>query len=200
MIRPTYSVRLRLFLLVLACVVPAAAMVITLIIGRYQQDLQQSRTNTIGAARALAVALDQHVIGVQASLAALASSELIASVDFAAFHARAKDVQIHNRASTNVLVRRDGQQRVNTAVPLGKPLPGSSVADKGIGIDAQHPTRMFGVFKRLHTLQEYPGNGIALAVSVRIVERHGGRLWVQSEPGVDNTFFFTTPDPKETTT
>ena len=127
MIRPTYSVRLRLFLLVLACVVPAAGMVIALIIDQYQRDLQQSRINTIGTARALAFALDQHVIGVQASLAALASSELIARSDFAAFHARAKDVQINNQASTIVLVRRDGQQIVNTAVPFGESLPSNSV-------------------------------------------------------------------------
>lgn len=102
-------------------------MVIALIVDHYQRDLQQSRTNTIGTARALAVALDQHVIGVQASLTALASSELIASGDFAAFHARAKVVQINNRASTIVLVRRDGQQMVNTAVPFGQSLPGNSV-------------------------------------------------------------------------
>ena len=127
MTRPTYSVRLRLFLLVLACVVPAAGMVIALIVDHYQRDLQQSRTNTIGTARAMAVALDQHVISVQAALSVLSSSELIAKGDLAAFHTRAKDLKINNQASTIVLVRRDGQQIVNTSVPFGQTLPSNSV-------------------------------------------------------------------------
>ena len=127
LIRPIYSVRLRLFLLVLACVVPAAGMVIALIIDHYQRDLQQSRINTIGTARALAVAVDQHVIGVQATLTALASSDLIASGDFATFHSYAKDVQINNRAATIMLVQKDGHQLINTAVPYGQSLPSTAI-------------------------------------------------------------------------
>lgn len=125
--RPIYSVRLRLILLVLACVVPAAGMVIALIFAHYRQDLQQSQINTIGTARALAAALDQQVIGVQASLTTLATSELIASGDLAGFHTRAKGVQINYRVATIVLVRHDGQQLVNTSVPFGSPLPPGAV-------------------------------------------------------------------------
>ena len=68
-----------------------------------------------------------------------------------------------------------------------------SVQDNGIGLDPKYASQIFGIFKRLHNSEQYPGTGIGLAICQKIVERYGGHIWVNSELGKGATFRFTLP-------
>jgi light-regulated signal transduction histidine kinase (bacteriophytochrome) len=71
-----------------------------------------------------------------------------------------------------------------------------SIADNGIGIELEYRDDVFLPLKRLHTQAQYPGTGLGLAICKRIVEAHGGRIWLESTPGTGTTVYFTMPDGK----
>ena len=89
----------------------------------------------------------------------------------------------------------DRPPRVHVSAKNGDSEWTVAVRDNGIGIAVKHHERIFEIFRRLHTEQEYPGTGIGLAVCQRIVLRHGGRIWLESEPGKGSTFYFSIPVP-----
>ncbi len=69
--------------------------------------------------------------------------------------------------------------------------------DNGIGIDPDYQNQIFELFKRLHSREEYPGSGIGLSVTQKIIQRHGGDIWVESDLGKGSTFYFTIPQFKK---
>jgi light-regulated signal transduction histidine kinase (bacteriophytochrome) len=72
-----------------------------------------------------------------------------------------------------------------------------AVRDNGIGFDMRHKDRIFGVFQRLYTVEQYPGTGIGLAIAKRVIERHGGCIWPESDPDQGTVFYFNLPTTKE---
>lgn len=101
------------------------------------------------------------------------------------------DQLFHNLLANAFKFRGDAPARVHVAAEANGEQWHLRMRDHGIGVDRKDAQRIFGLFQRLHTENEYPGSGIGLALCKRIVARHGGRIWVESHPGAGATFHWT---------
>ncbi len=102
--------------------------------------------------------------------------------------------QVFQNLLSNALKYRNSSEpvRIHVGVRRSGPEWIVSVRDNGIGFEQQYADRIFGLFKRLH-VGEYAGTGLGLAICKRIIERHEGRIWAESEPGTGSTFYFAVP-------
>ncbi len=100
---------------------------------------------------------------------------------------------LQNLISNALKFRAERPPHIHVGVSKSDPHWTIWVRDNGIGIEPEYRDRIFLIFQRLHTRTEYPGTGIGLALCKKIVERHGGQIWLESQPGEGSTFFLTLP-------
>jgi PAS domain S-box-containing protein len=145
---------------------------------------------TVNTAETLAAALKNLAVSIEESQAQISSDELPEVIG----ESSQMVLLFQNLVGNAIKFRKPGEPpSVHISARREGEWVNFSVRDGGIGIDPKHFVRIFGVFQRLHTRREYPGTGIGLAMCNRVIERHGGRIWVDSEAGGGATFHFTLP-------
>ncbi len=108
-------------------------------------------------------------------------------------------VLFQNLISNSIKYRRQIPPHIEIQAHKKETIWQFSVTDNGIGLEPQYKKRIFQIFQRLHTQDEYPGTGIGLAICQKIVERHGGNIWVESQLGYGSVFYFTIPNQNYST-
>ncbi len=103
-------------------------------------------------------------------------------------------VLFQNLIGNSIKYRREITPHIEIKTQIQKTSWQFSVTDNGIGFEPKYQKRIFQIFQRLHTQDEYPGTGIGLAICQKIVERHGGNIWVKSQPSKGSVFYFTIPN------
>jgi signal transduction histidine kinase len=116
----------------------------------------------------------------------------------------ADDIQIiqlfQNLIGNSIKFRREEPPRIHVSAEQKDKQWVFSLCDNGIGIEPKNINCIFDIFQRVHSSSEYPGNGIGLAICKKIVEKHGGRIWVESKPREGSRFYFTIPVKDATAT
>ena len=108
-------------------------------------------------------------------------------------------IVFRNLIDNGIKFHRDEPPKVRITVRKNEEEWEFSFEDNGIGIDEANAGKIFNMFTRLHSWKDYPGNGIGLAMCKKIIERHGGRIWVESKVGKGSAFLFTLPNPQAVT-
>jgi PAS domain S-box-containing protein len=104
-------------------------------------------------------------------------------------------VQLFQNLIANAIkFRSDKKPHINITAEKNDGFWRFAVSDNGIGLEQEYAERIFLIFQRLHARDKYPGTGIGLSICKKIVERNGGKIWVESQPGKGSTFYFTLPE------